>query len=419
MVSNQLTCRSKRPGAPQNLATPGEVGIDEDTFRRLARAYRRRCRVDLCTVRPDGRIVFGRAPKSSGDDRAAAQSRAFVVQEAWRWGEPTVSLCPQRRLQWGVPLMNNGAITGGLVAGATEERVFTGTATSPPLDIRRVCTELRRLAEHENLTNAAALELRRREYHDEQQRAYAIHDVKATAYHGIRRLYLREEPALFSAIRAADRREAREILNRILVAIYRHAGGRLDLVKSFLLELIVSMCRTAVEAGGDPEKLLGANFARMTDLARVDAEDQLTLWITRTLEHLMDAIRRNRGRDAGTRLFDAVAHMERHCCERISRNDVARTVHLSPSHFSYLLRKESGATFTDLLNRMRVAHAAELIVRTDRSLLAIGFECGFRDQSYFTKVFKRYRRLPPLQYRRQVRQGTEQPAASLASDSAR
>jgi YesN/AraC family two-component response regulator len=261
------------------------------------------------------------------------------------------------------------------------------------------------MTERENLTNASALALRRREYRDEQQRAYAIHSFKSQGHTGIRELYLREEPALFSAIRAGDRGQAREILNRVLVAIHHHAGSRLDLIKSFFLELVVSMCQTAVESGGDPEQLLGANFASMVDLAKSNTEEELSSWLVATLEHLMDTIQATRRRDAGTQLFDAIAYMERHCCERISRDDVARAAGFSPSHFSSLIRRESGSTFTDLLNRMRVDRAAELLSRTDRPLSLIALETGFADQSYFTKVFKRYRKVAPLQYRKKVVSG--------------
>jgi len=380
-----------------------DIGISEGQFIRLAREYRRRWGVSLCAVDAEGKIRLGKVSCSQGDCLTCCQARASAIREALRWGEPTVGFCRGQRLLWAVPLMRNEQVAGGLVANVSEKRAFSPVPPAVPLDVRRACTELRELTEGENLTNASALALRRREYHDEQQRAYAIHSFKSQGHASIRELYLREEPALFSAIRAGDRGQAREILNRVLVAIHHHAGSRLDLVKSFFLELVVSMCQTAVESGGDPEQLLGRNFASMTDLSRAGTEEELSSWLVATLEHLMDTIQATRRRDAATQLFDAIAHMERHCCERIGRDDVARAAGLSPSHFSYLIRQESGATFTDLLNRMRVDRAAELLSRTDKPLSLIALSTGFADQSYFTKVFKRYRRLAPLQYRRQFR----------------
>jgi len=384
---------------------PTAIGISENLFARLARGYRRRWPVSLYAVDAEGRIVLGRPPCPERDCQPCEQARAFAIREALRWGEPTVGFCARQRLLWAVPLMDNERVTGGIVASVPERLAFSPSAQGRPLDIRRACADLREMTERENLTNASALALRRREYRDEQQRAYAIHSFKSQGHTGIRELYLREEPALFSAIRAGDRGQAREILNRVLVAIHHHAGSRLDLIKSFFLELVVSMCQTAVESGGDPEQLLGANFASMVDLAKSNTEEELSSWLVATLEHLMDTIQATRRRDAGTQLFDAIAYMERHCCERISRDDVARAAGFSPSHFSSLIRRESGSTFTDLLNRMRVDRAAELLSRTDRPLSLIALETGFADQSYFTKVFKRYRKVAPLQYRKKVVSG--------------
>ncbi len=379
------------------MKEPSAIGIGRAVWQRLARRYRARWGAGLYAVNAAGGLVFGRPGCRECDSPACREARQFAVREALRWGEPTVELCPGGRLIWAVPLMHNELLRGGLVASVTERGFFR--AEAPSFDLRHAGAELRELVEAENLTNASALELSRSRYQAEQRRAYAIQAFKRRGHDSIRELYLHEEPALFAAIRAGDRPSAREILNRILVAIHHHAGGRLELVKSLFLELVVSMARTAVEAGGAPEALLGANFVHMTDLSRLASEEELAPWLTGTLEQMMDAIRANRRRDPGQALFDALDFMTRHCGEKISRDDAARAAHLSPSHFSYLLRKESGVTFTEMLGRMRVDRAAEMLTRTAKPLALVALECGFEDQSYFTKVFRRYRKCTPGEFR--------------------
>ena len=376
-----------------------EIGIGERLWKKLARQYRSRWHTGVYAVDAGGQLVHGRPPCRACSSTACCSARAFCVREAFRWGEPTVEMCPQGRLMWAVPLMRNEVILGGLVASVSERDFFRQDA--PTFDIRRACVELRELVEAENLTNASALSMHRVRYRDEQRRAYAIHAFKSRGHDSIRELYLHEEPALFAAIRTGDRGNAREILNRILVAIHHHGGARLELVKSLFLELVVSMARTAVEAGAESEAMLGANFASMTALSGIDGEEALSAWLTTTLEQMMDAIRRQRQRNPGQALFDALDFMERHCAENITRDDAARAAHLSPSHFSYLMRRESGVTFTDMLNRLRIDRAAELLRHSDKSLLLISLECGFEDQSYFTKVFRRYRGCTPRGFRTQ------------------
>lgn len=377
--------------------------LTRDTFLQLAVAYRKRWRINLCAARPDGTILFrfpGVREKTSPQDDAA---RRHAIAEALRWGEPTIVSHVHQRLLWAVPLMVNAQVVGGLVAGTTERRLFPDESGKAAMDLRQACRDLRRFAEDANLTNAALLENRRIAYLRERKRAEAIHDLKSRYFYSIREVYLKEEPALVAALRKGNRAEARGILNRILVAIYHLGGEKLPVIKSFVMELVVTMCRTAVESGGDPQELLGANYAGLAELSQIDSEEELSHWLTQRLELIMDAIHRRRHRLSSVLIHTAMKYLAEHFQEDISRDDVAAVANLSASHFSRLLNKELGKSFRDILNQLRVDRAAELLARTDKDLLQIALEVGFSDQSYFTKVFRRHFHLTPRDYRRQSR----------------
>jgi AraC-like DNA-binding protein len=361
-----------------------------------AREYRKATGCALLHVDPDGALVLGRSPcpgcARSADCRAV---RKRAVAEALRWGEPSVHACPDERLIWGVPLMRNEEVTGGLVA--VGPRLSTGPTRSGA--VRKACRALLDLAERRNLTNAARLALRREETERERMRAMALHSLKDGWYDSIRAIYLREEPGLLAAIKGGERRAAREIINRVLVGIYHLGRNRLELVKSFVLELVVMMCRTAVEAGGEPAELLGANYESLSAVASIHDEEALCHWLTEMLERLMDGIRDNRKYPNTALLENGLRYMEKRLHEEVGRDDAAKAACLSPSHFSRLLKEQTGKTFTELLNDFRVNKARELLARTDQPILAIALDCGFCDQSWFTKAFRRATGLTPREYR--------------------
>ena len=78
---------------------------------------------------------------------------------------------------------------------------------------------------------------------------------------------------------------------------------------------------------------------------------------------------------------------------------VAAHVHLNPSYFSTMFRQATGSTFKEYLSMVRVEESKRLLANTDYSLIDIAVATGFQDQSYFSKVFKRYTGLTPGQYR--------------------
>lgn len=382
-----------------------EPQVAPESLRRIAREYRQAWGVPLHRVRADGSLPRAARTPCPHAGALCAASRARAIEEALRWGEPTVTTCPRGRLLWAVPLMCNARVDGALLAAVPERRVLPDADGRARVDVRAACAHLRELAERENLTNAALLAARRAEYGAERQRAEAIHQFKAGQRCRLPEMYLREEPAIVAAVRRDDRRAAREILNRLLVVILHQAGDRLDLAKSFFMELVVTMCRTAIQVGGRAEELLAMNYAAIAELARIEAEEPLARWLHVTLERILDAIRAPGARAGDVLIPSAMDFMREHLEEDLPRDVVARAVDLSPSHFSRLFRRHAGCSFTDALNRMRIDRAAELLVRTDLTLTQIALRSGFRDHSYFTKVFRARMRTTPSEYRRLYRAG--------------
>jgi len=367
-------------------------------FETVSRAYFSTWGLRCVLTDPCGRVVSGDPECERGPlGPQCSEARQRALEEALRWGEPSMLVCPMGSVLWAVPVMENSAVIGGIVV---ENASVGETGSMSALDMRLAVSDLLALAERANLTNSAMLELRRMEAQREAERAEAIHELKGQDYQSIRDIYLHEEPALIAAIKRGDRPTAREIINRVLVGIYYLGRDRPTLLKSFILELVVTMSRSAIEAGGDPTELLGANYSSFAELAGIDTEEDLCAWLVSMLERMMDAIKANRRYPSSVLLSAALKHMREHLQDDLSRDDVAKVACLSPSHFSRVVKQAFGHSFTDLLAEMRVEKARELLVRTERSLIQVCLDCGFSDQSYFTKVFQRHTGSTPGEYRR-------------------
>jgi len=369
-------------------------------FDALAAKYCRVTGLNLCAVDTGGLLRRGRCERGSCvKDETCQPFRAQAIAEAARWGEPCVLCCACGRALWAVPITLNQCVCGGLlVTGVALRR--PRRAGSLDRKILRACGGLLDLATEHNLTNAAQLAERRNFAHREREKAEALHELKGRLHDDIRSTYLHEEPALLAAIRRGERTEARRILNRVLTAIYAVGGLHTALLKSLALELVVMMTRAAVQAGGNPEKILGLNFHSLTTLARLPDQEALASWLCDMLEQLIDAIQANVRRPNSVQLARAIEFMQEHLADDLTREDVARAAGLSPSHFSHLMRAKTSWSFTELSTRLRVDHACHLLAHTELGLVQIALECGFADQSYFSRVFRRRNGHSPGDYRR-------------------
>ena len=66
---------------------------------------------------------------------------------------------------------------------------------------------------------------------------------------------------------------------------------------------------------------------------------------------------------------------------------------------SSIFKQCSGSSFKEYLNMVRVEESKRLLSNTEYSIIDIAVACGFDDQSYFSKVFKKYTGMSPKQYR--------------------
>ena len=83
----------------------------------------------------------------------------------------------------------------------------------------------------------------------------------------------------------------------------------------------------------------------------------------------------------------------------ISLNTVAEYIGLSPAYFSTIFKQESGVNFIDYLTKIRINEAKRLLRSSDKRISDIALEVGYRDQHYFSSLFKRYQKDTPKAYR--------------------
>lgn len=83
----------------------------------------------------------------------------------------------------------------------------------------------------------------------------------------------------------------------------------------------------------------------------------------------------------------------------ITLNDIAGAIHVHPTYLSKLFREEVGISLSEYIQRERVEEAKKLLTLTTYPLSDICTWLNFNDQSYFTKVFKKFTNTTPRQYR--------------------
>jgi AraC family transcriptional regulator len=89
-------------------------------------------------------------------------------------------------------------------------------------------------------------------------------------------------------------------------------------------------------------------------------------------------------------------------CERLRMRDLAREAGVHPVHLARAFRKFEKRTPGEYQQHLQIRAACELLGKPDWPLAEIAAECGFADQSHFTRAFRRMAATTPLRFRQAV-----------------
>jgi signal transduction histidine kinase/AraC-like DNA-binding protein len=95
----------------------------------------------------------------------------------------------------------------------------------------------------------------------------------------------------------------------------------------------------------------------------------------------------------------AVSYLHQNYAHSFSRWEIASDIGVSEDYLSRVFSRELGVTPWDYLNRLRILQAKALLLNTDDNIGNIARQVGFKDQAYFSRVFRKLTGLSPQSFR--------------------
>jgi AraC-like DNA-binding protein len=89
--------------------------------------------------------------------------------------------------------------------------------------------------------------------------------------------------------------------------------------------------------------------------------------------------------------------------QEIKLEEVTRVARMSSKSFSRFFKKNTGKTFIQYVNELRVGLACRKLMQSDASVSEICFASGFNNLSNFNRQFKERKGTSPKHFRKQYR----------------
>lgn len=208
------------------------------------------------------------------------------------------------------------------------------------------------------------------------------------------------EKSLLQSIAHYDMQQSLTFLNQLLASLLVNGGGNLKWIKARLSELLVMISRTAIENGA-PEgnaMLLLRRYRKASP--SLNSFDALSAWVVKLIRDFLEEYILCAGAGYTAAIHKCLQYLDANYSRQVTLESAAQQIGLTPAYLSRIFKKETGCTFNQYLNRIRIEKARDLLRYSQMSLSDIALHTGYGDQSYFTKVFQRITGMSPGNYRK-------------------
>jgi len=210
---------------------------------------------------------------------------------------------------------------------------------------------------------------------------------------------LQLEKIVSDHIKNGNMQGARSALNNLSGHIFLNAAGDTDTIRARITEIIVLMSRSAAHSGADIEQMLSYSKTYIATLMTLRSIRDFNSLLSDALIKFSNSVLDTSNLSHSDIILNTISYIRNNYMNKITMNDIAKNADLSVSYIGRIFKKEMGYSLVTFLNKVRIDNAKILLLENNIPLVEIAYLCGFEDQTYFNKVFKKMTGITPGKFR--------------------
>ncbi len=209
--------------------------------------------------------------------------------------------------------------------------------------------------------------------------------------------------SLVLAIKINDKAGIDQILKQIeeAIKVALPVKNRSDL---YLQQIMIALCNTLKAAEMEENRIYSFRNQMLTDIADAKSLGKVMELLKDYSYRISSEIEMQKNIGGKKQAMLAVDYIEKNYADPdLNLNSVCSYLSISTSRFSTIFKNITGETFMEVLIRIRMQKAKELLENTDLKNYEIAEKVGFSDPHYFSISFKKMTGKTPSEYAREKR----------------
>lgn len=175
-----------------------------------------------------------------------------------------------------------------------------------------------------------------------------------------------------------------------------------DFMKSLKISFIKSCAMgslIAINSGVHYDKALDISDDAIRIMEKLDNINEIYDLMRDTLISYSQAVSSSRTLPSSKHVRQILEYISVHYREKITLADLSQLTNLSMFYLSNLIKKETGLSLAENVNRARIEESKKLLSGSNISILEVAQLVGYNYQNHFAAIFKKYMGFSPSEYR--------------------
>ena len=172
---------------------------------------------------------------------------------------------------------------------------------------------------------------------------------------------------------------------------------QIEKYRIYLMEVLTSMLKLTQSHNIEVNNIFGDEFNFYTYLDDFNSIEEIKEWFISKAIKLNEIIKKERVNSSKILVEKAKEYIKINYNDyEISVEKLCSNLHVSPTYFSTIFKKETNMSFVNYLTDVRLDKAVKLLNTTDDKTYIIATRVGYQEANYFSYVFKKSLEYHPL-----------------------
>ena len=205
--------------------------------------------------------------------------------------------------------------------------------------------------------------------------------------------------ALSNKFNMNDKAEIFEVLDELFGCIEYPTGIRWETLQAFGVIFMGDIFQKVIKYRPHSAIELEYLELQLVEIYQCSTLKEMIEWMKEMVDKILVISSENVGKYSKS-ICGLIQYMKYNYNSDMCIKNTAEIFQLNPVYLGKLFFQETGTTFTEYLNELRVNEAKKLLINTDVKIQKIAEKVGYQNTNYFYAIFKKNTGVTPAEFRR-------------------